>query len=223
VQCSFNNKAYQDALFDRYNIPIPTTLNAAASSRKAEFLAGRIAANHAMLQLGVKPSIVNIGKHRQPVWPAGIMASITHHNGQVFCLMCKQTLNTISCMQPGIDFESILSTQDLATLAPSIVKPDELTIIARYFEQQEHGLSVIFSAKEALFKALYPEVGRYFDFLDVRLSNVDVEHSALELSLNGDLSPLLISGCMFKVFWRTIDNSVLTWACPSFPNLLAKH
>ena len=49
-------------------------------------------------------------------------------------------------------------------------------------------LTIVFSAKEALFKCLYPEVGHVFDFLDVALSNVDPANGRITFDLRRDLS-----------------------------------
>ena len=42
-------------------------------------------------------------------------------------------------------------------MAPTLARPDELALAP---------LTALFAVKEALFKALAPRVGRYFDFLD---------------------------------------------------------
>lgn len=211
MHCSFDAANYSDALFKHYDINFPPQLTSTVSHRKAEYLAGRIAANHAMAALGMPPANISIGRHRRPVWPSGVAGAITHHRGQVYCMLAKQLVDSPSRLRPGIDYESFIPAQDLELLATSIVNPAELALITTHFQHPEQGLSVVFSAKESLFKALYPEVGRYFDFLDVNVSNINISCRELELSLLCDLTRHLQRGCSFKVYWQTIDNSVLTW------------
>jgi 4'-phosphopantetheinyl transferase EntD len=46
----------------------------------------------------------------------------------------------------------------------------------------------LFSAKEALYKCLFPEVGRVFDYLDAELRDVDCQRRTIRLRLTAPLS-----------------------------------
>ena len=50
-------------------------------------------------------------------------------------------------------------------------------------------LTLTFSAKESLFKALYPQVRCYFDFLDARMVAVDMQRQTFVLALLKTLTP----------------------------------
>lgn len=50
-------------------------------------------------------------------------------------------------------------------------------------------LTLAFSAKESLFKTLYPQVRCYFDFLDARMTAVDVQRQTFVLELLKTLTP----------------------------------
>ncbi|SUI55146.1 Uncharacterised protein [Serratia marcescens] len=50
-------------------------------------------------------------------------------------------------------------------------------------------LTLTFSAKESLFKALYPQVRCYFDFLDARMVAVDTQRQTFVLALLKTLTP----------------------------------
>ncbi|MEL1221549.1 4'-phosphopantetheinyl transferase superfamily protein, partial [Aeromonas hydrophila] len=69
-------------------------------------------------------------------------------------------------------------------------------------------LTLIFSAKESLFKALYPRVGRYFDFLDARW--LTMTEQTLTLELVGGLTPELPAGWRCTLYWKTLPGGVLT-------------
>ena len=62
----------------------PEEQNAVAGAvhkRQAEFAAGRTCARRAMAKLGVSIPALLLGANREPVWPRGIVESITHCSG----------------------------------------------------------------------------------------------------------------------------------------------
>ncbi len=212
--CCFNTARYNDAQFSNYNVALPATLINAANSRKAEFLAGRIAARHAFIQLGLTPAIVDIGARREPQWPTTVLGSISHHGHSAFCMMMPRPSPT-PLISLGIDVESIVLANDRDLLSPSIVSQEELELISASFVNMEFGFTVIFSAKEALFKALHPAVGRYFDFLDVKMSAIHIDRCELEFRLLTDLSVQLLKGHTVTVHWRNEANTIISWVLSS--------
>jgi enterobactin synthetase component D len=79
-------------------------------------------------------------------------------------------------------------------------------------------LTLAFSAKESLFKALYFSVKKYFDFLDVTIISFQDKSSAdnssllsLTLELNIDLNENIGKGRIFKIFYQWQDAGVLTF------------
>jgi 4'-phosphopantetheinyl transferase EntD len=56
-----------------------------APRRLAEFVSGRACARRALVALGVPDALrraIPVGAHGQPVWPAGVVGSITHCPGR---------------------------------------------------------------------------------------------------------------------------------------------
>ena len=212
-RCRFETTQYTDALFCHYQDAVPAALLNATKVRKAEFLAGRIAARHAFIQLGITPQAIPIARHRQPLWPATVLASISHHADSAFCMMMP-TPSPKPIISIGIDVESIVHAEDRALLSPSIASRKELDIMTANFLDNEYGFTVVFSAKEALFKALYPAVGRYFDFLDVEISAINISKCELEMRLLIDLSAQLLRGHTVTVRWKKEANTVISWVLP---------
>ncbi|WP_011589063.1 4'-phosphopantetheinyl transferase family protein [Alcanivorax borkumensis] len=212
--CRFDAAHYHDALFARYKTPLPATLSNATASRKAEFLAGRIAAHNAFIQLDLRPEIIGIGLRREPQWPPTVLGSISHHGDSAFCMMMPRPAQA-PLVSPGIDVEKVISADDRALLSPSILSHEDLEFIHGNFVNIEYGFTVVFSAKEALFKALHPAVGRYFDFLDVKISSIHTERCELELRLVTNLSAQLLNAHTVTVYWRREINTVISWVLPS--------
>ena len=136
----------------------------ASAKKRAEFLLGRSAANVALKKLGFdEPPPLTQGTGRQPLWPPGIVGSITHCRGWAVVVAAKSTFASAI----GIDLENVgrMKLRDVGNL---ICLDSELEWAS---EPNDHLLrtTMLFAAKEAIFKAFYPCCGRYFDFKDVEL------------------------------------------------------
>lgn len=136
----------------------------ASAKKRARFLSGRSAANVALRKLGLaEPPPVTQGPGSQPIWPPGVVGSITHCQGWAVVVAAKSTFASAI----GIDLENVgrMKLRDVRNL---ICLDSELEWAS---EPNDHLLrtTMLFSAKEAIFKAFYPCCGRYFDFRDVEL------------------------------------------------------
>ncbi|WP_169930027.1 4'-phosphopantetheinyl transferase family protein [Pseudidiomarina aestuarii] len=149
--------------------------------RKAEYLAARIVVKQALSALGleVAQQQVSIAKDRSPVWPKDIIGSISHT--QDFAVCCVTRAAEISLI--GVDSELILSAPAARSLAAEIHNETELKLMTDAGFSEAVGTSIIFSAKESLYKALYPVVCCYFGFEQARVSQLDLQRSRLTLTL----------------------------------------
>lgn len=158
---------------------LPPILSAAAPKRRVEFLAGRYCAHRALDRL-LGTSIdtpVGVGPRGAPVWPPGVVGSITHAHG--FAAAAVALADDVAAI--GIDSEGILSGPLAREIAPQIATATELEELEHDGHEPATLLTVVFSAKESVFKCLHGIVGRYFDFLDVRAARVQANRFEVEL------------------------------------------
>ena len=102
-------------------LPHHAQLLSSGRKRKAEHLAGRIAAVHALREFGLK-TVPGIGTQRQPVWPQGLFGSISHSASTALAVVSRQPV--------GIDIEAIFTPQTATELASSIVTHAEKELLA---------------------------------------------------------------------------------------------
>lgn len=121
--------------------------------RAAEWQAGRRAARRAIGHLTGQPAIPGSGPDRAPRWPAGLVGAITHHRGLAMALVGRAA----RFAGLGVDCETLIDDPD--RLAPLILAPGEPAL-----GSGAAPLTLAFSAKESLFKALSPQLGRFFGF-----------------------------------------------------------
>ena len=111
--------------------------------RLAEFRAGRAAARAAMAELGLPTFAVPVKDDRAPRWPAGLCGSISH--SETLCLAAVAVLSPLRGI--GLDLEEDGPLEE--DLRTAILRPEENHVSA------EEAM-LIFSAKEAAYKAQYP-------------------------------------------------------------------
>lgn len=213
VLCRFHKERYNDRAYDELGIKFPSNLDTAVPKRKSEYLAGRAAAKFALQTLESESWLVETGRQREPLWPKGFVGSISHNGDYACCWAAKQK----DYLGLGVDIESRIGVETSAEVGALILTGEDRFFENGYLHGSDTGdtdfLTLVFSAKESLFKALYPQVNRYFDFLDAKVSRINEENAYVELELLADLSNTVLSGTRYKVHFRWMGNDVLTYCC----------
>jgi 4'-phosphopantetheinyl transferase EntD len=148
---------------------LPQALRHATQKRQREFLAGRWCAKQALQSLGAGSIHVAMAEDRAPVWPGGVVGSITHTSQ--FAAAAVAWAADIAAL--GIDSERIIDPAAARDIA-DICMVDEPTLF-----KAAHGRSfcefctLVFSAKEAVFKCLFPLTRKFLEFSDVRITSID--------------------------------------------------
>lgn len=130
--------------------------------RYKEFAAGRAAARDAMEQLGFESEPILVGHDRAPIWPAGMVGSITHTHSCAVAAVAKES----EVYAIGIDVEESTPLEDrLIDIICSARERDWL----RTQDSPALMAKLVFSAKEAAYKCQYPLSGRLFGFEGLEL------------------------------------------------------
>ncbi|UWR23514.1 4'-phosphopantetheinyl transferase [Sulfitobacter sp. S190] len=138
----------------------------AIPARKAEFQAGRRAARHAMAAMGVAGRAIPMAPDRAPVWPGGITGSISHTDAACVAVVGRKDV----WASIGVDLEADSGLD--ATLIAQVCTPAERAWLDTQAPRDRPVMAkLIFSAKEASYKAQYPLGGGLFGFdaLSVRV------------------------------------------------------
>ena len=192
-QCRFDTNNFDDTLFETLQIEQPAAIANSIAKRRAEFLAGRYVARLAMSGLGAPQLTLGIGVHRNPVWPTALVGSIAHSQGRAVCAVAR----AVQHAGLGIDLQNWIPTSIAQAISALVLNPQENALLSKLFLPFEQALTLAFSAKESLFKALYPMVGRYFDFRAAELRHVSRDHGEFELVLRENLNHHLVAGALY--------------------------
>ena len=140
----------------------------AVPKRVGEFAAGRLCARSALARFGIEGFALRAGGDRQPLWPEGFVGSITHTVG--FCA---------AVVGPATRFAALgLDTEKADSLSPELWRRICLASEIDWIESlpqaaQVSAATLVFSAKEALYKCQYPYTGERLSFHDVEVKPRD--------------------------------------------------
>lgn len=169
----------------------PYGLMEATPLRQFEFLAGRACVAEAMRALGI-PDQPLLRRHAngKPAWPAGLTGSITHTKGFVSAALAS----TREAAAIGIDSEEILSADRARRVIDVFATPEEIAVARAAGLDHETAVTLIFSAKEAIFKGLHGRVRRVFDFHDVQITAVNDDRASFIATIAQALSTAFPAG-----------------------------
>lgn len=193
VVCPYQSASFKAEHFLSSKIELPFSLKNAGAKRQAEFLAGRLCAQQAMIFLRYPVSDIGIAEDRSARWPRPLLGSISHHREAACCALAHRG----RYRGVGVDLELLFSAELADSISYLIAKESELRHLSVPDVSFACMLSLLFSAKESLFKAVSPIVQRYFDFLDVELLAIDLDAKKMELCLCLDLSDQYRAGSLF--------------------------
>ncbi|KAB8191690.1 4'-phosphopantetheinyl transferase superfamily protein [Lysobacter maris] len=182
---------------------LPGDMRRVSGKRIAEFLAGRYCAERALAAAGGgNGQWLPRGDDRLPVWPPGWTGSISHADGIAAAAVVASTAGRVL----GLDVERWVAPDQALQIREMIATPGELSLLSML--PPERALTLLFSAKEALFKALYPQVGRFMEFSAARA--VAVGDGELTLQLSEHWSQAWPQGVLVPVRFLPMDTHVFT-------------
>lgn len=204
VSCRYAADTFRSDSFALAGITPPASLSNAIAKRQTEYLAGRWCARAALATLGFT-GVPSLNADRSPCWPEGTIGSISHSHGQAEALVADSR----QWLTVGVDIEQWMTTDTAHRVAPTLLTEQELAHWqALPASQQATQLTRIFSAKESLFKALYPLTQTRFYFQD---ANSGESNEQTHLTLLRTLSAQWPQGSMVPFQWQDNEQSVRTW------------
>jgi len=185
-------------------VALPATLARSSPERRVEYAAGRFSARAAVRTCAPEHAAASVGSgpHGEPLWPDGIVGTITHARGLASAAVARAR----DTRAVGLDVEP--AGQDLSGDAiEHVALPGEVSALARTTGWSTASAALVaFSAKETVFKCLFPEVGRSFDFHDVAIEAIDpaegpaegLAQGRFEARLLVPLAPRLAAGARLE-------------------------
>jgi enterobactin synthetase component D len=157
-------------------------LPALSSERIGQFAAGRRCAARALEEAGSRDVRVAVGEQGAPEWPAGYVGSIAHSK----TIAWAAAASTRHVRAIGIDCEPVFDDAAMGDVVPLVMLDRERSRSAESGLSAQELATLVFSAKESLYKCLHPRVRCFFDFVDAEVVSATAG-GALRVRLLRDL------------------------------------
>ncbi|WP_405165822.1 4'-phosphopantetheinyl transferase superfamily protein [Nocardia sp. NBC_01499] len=183
----------------------------AVEKRRRDFIGARHCARLALAELGEPPVAIGKGERGAPIWPRGIVGSLTHCDGyRAAALAHKMRFRSI-----GIDAEPHAALPE--GVLDSVTLPPEREWL-KTNDSALHLDRLVFCAKEATFKAWWPLTARWLGFEEAHIT-FEIQDSSGDSGQGTFHSELLVPGqtndggvplLSFDGRWLITDGFILT-------------
>ncbi|CZF85506.1 4'-phosphopantetheinyl transferase family protein [Grimontia marina] len=202
--CRFNSDALPQNPGYSLKVDIPEDIRRSVSKRQAEYIAGRIVARHALSFLGIVSCEVGRNQDRSPQFPKGVSGSISHTRNQALCaITLNRAVNFL-----GVDIEEVLSEKTANDLASQVMRVKELRLQQDCQLSFSQFITLIFSAKESVYKAIYPYIKEVIGFETSQVVKISDNH--IQLILDEKIDSLLPKHAMLKCYFTVTETHVTT-------------
>jgi 4'-phosphopantetheinyl transferase EntD len=165
-----------------------------AEKRRRDFALGRSCARAALAQLGHGDAVIAKGDDGAPVWPSGIVGSITHTNGYAAALIGENRHFA------GIGIDAERAGGVTPDLWPRLFTAAEQETLSVQIDPLASA-TLFFSAKEASYKALALKTALVFREIEIALKQDGFVAAARGASLSGRCATE--KGVVLAAAWRT--------------------
>lgn len=167
------------------------------TAREQEYSLGRYCAQQALDVIGIQCNTIGSSSHGFPIWPKGIVGSISHSKGTCLSAVAKSE----DFQAIGIDIEQFNRMKERSI--ERIVHPKEIAAIGNDLTKA----TLLFSIKEAFYKAQFPNYKTPLNFKDLAFK-YDFHAQKAELIWLAEKSPIAQSEySKWGITYQIIENT----------------
>ena len=207
-EASFIVSELSASVFSEHSISLPDRFENMVPKRRCEYLVSRLCARQALADIGCTQNTdIRNNSDRSPAWPDGFTGSFTHTTTRAAaCVARSDQVRSI-----GLDIEPVVSSELYKKLYQEVLTPEDMVLSARVTGEKlttEAFFTLVFSAKETLFKAIYKDVGYIFGFEVATVT--DIRQDTLTIRLNQTLSDVWPQGSLINIRYMFQADCVYT-------------
>ncbi|NUR25900.1 MAG: 4'-phosphopantetheinyl transferase superfamily protein [Catenulispora sp.] len=138
----------------------------AVDKRRREYITTRHCARLALARLGLPPTAIGSGGNREPLWPDGVVGSMTHCDGY------RAAAVALSGHVGGVGVDAEPHGPLPEGVFDTIARPEEVALLAELAAARPEVCwdRLVFSAKESVYKAWFPVARRWLGFEEASLT-----------------------------------------------------
>jgi enterobactin synthetase component D len=177
-----------------------------STRRQIEFSQGRSCAHQALAKFKLEAEpIPRNAETREPCWPESVRGSITH-SGE-YAAAAVGMADDVSGI--GIDLESLSRVVDFNISRHVCVEQELEWLKTLSPAKANQGLRIIFSAKESIFKCLFPISRTYLYFKDATVE-IDEDSAEFTFTISRECSGITEAGFQHSGKFSIINKMLLT-------------
>ncbi|MEM6049308.1 4'-phosphopantetheinyl transferase superfamily protein [Erwinia sp. P7711] len=207
IQANYNLACFDEQLFTTLRLPVPLHLNKAVRKRRAEYLASRALVRHALCRLGSDPWILANDASRAPLWPAGFCGSLSHSTQEIALLLAKAESGKLL----GVDCEQVMRAETAEAMQENIITQQEKHLLMQSGLPFPDALTLAFSLKESLYKALSPRLRKFMSFSEAEIVFCAPRAEKVLLRLTTSHSSEFPAGREFTGRVERTSSRILSW------------
>ncbi|EBL5307010.1 4'-phosphopantetheinyl transferase superfamily protein [Salmonella enterica subsp. enterica serovar Newport] len=203
-EIEFQTNNYRDTLFTEHSVQFPEKLFTAVAKRRSEYLCGRISAQTLLNEKQIYAQVIQ-STEGAPIWPKEWLGSISHTEHCAIAVIAPKNKQCIL----GIDIENF-NPEALDEIAGTIVQESEQKHLAKNEIDYNIALHIAFSAKESFYKALFPQVKKFFGFESAIITDINTHNQTFNIQLSHSLTPALSAGFQRTGYYQLDKYKVVT-------------
>lgn len=176
----FDYTRFCDSMFEQTNIYCPEAIILSINKRKAEYFVGRYLVASKLEELGFEHCTLEPNIDRSPQFPVGTIGSISHCES-LACVAVTPSYHS-DRENLGIDVQKIISSDVCNEIGSMIVEGQEVDLAMSAGLTKEQAITLLFSAKESIYKALVKFSTRDLNFKDAKLKQIT--QNAMEFGIS---------------------------------------
>lgn len=167
--------------------------------RDQEFSFGRYCLQEAAKLQGIALPNIPKAEKGEPKLPAGVSASLSHKKGFYIAAVSN------SLVSVGIDVEKILKKEKALKLKPLFINASE----DKVFGEKPVKITIIFSAKESLYKLLFPLVKTFFGFSEASI--IEITNDQFKIELHSKIPELIPYNKVYEGNFKELNGYIITY------------
>lgn len=172
-----------------------------STKRRRQYILGRLAAEEMLRSLIDDSSPITNGPRGEPIWPPGVVGSITHTSSIAIAV------GALAEVVRGVGVDAEEKTRRISEgVIEKISRDEERRWIYEKTDEVNERALTLFSVKESIFKALYPTYRRELSFKDAQVTigpagdiTALLSHVSSDMTIQEELTGQVISDPSFIV------------------------
>lgn len=207
LSCYFLNIKDSIEMLENYHFILPAYLKKAGLKRRKEFILGRLLAFYLFQQQGLNPIQLTHPFQALPQWPSAFKGSISHSSQSILVAISKEIKYL------GVDIERVICATDAQQMLNYVLTQSEQQKWLNRMQNiltLEQCVSLIFSLKESLYKAIYAKALGYIDFLEAEVIELDFIQQQAQLKLQAEIQTKYQLEKIYRGNWQFNGTQVMS-------------